>query len=266
MKDQALAIAEQAANPADKLNLLREYIQAFSLRSLHESEAFSCLSFVGGTALRFAYNLPRFSEDLDFSLEKAARYQPVKWMKKLKQDLQRSGFEPTLNWNDRKTVHTAWIRLGGIMKEAGLSAMADQKLSIKLEIDTRPPEGAECEKTIITRHLVFALQYHRLPSLMAGKVHALLTRTYPKGRDWYDLLWYLGERPPIGPNPILLQNALDQTQGKNAMVANRWKALLREKIERLDFTQLAADVQPFMERQQDAGLLTAEHFYSLLAE
>lgn len=265
MKEQALAIAAQTANPADKLNLLREYIQAFALRSLHESEAFSCLSFVGGTALRFAYNLPRFSEDLDFSLEKSAPYTPVAWMKKLKQDLQLSGFETNLSWNDRKTVHTAWIRVGDIMKEAGLVAMADQKLSIKLEIDTRPPAGAECEKTIINRHLVFALQYHRLPSLMAGKTHALLTRPYPKGRDWYDLLWYLGKRPAIEPNAVLLQNALDQTQGTGAVVATHWKSLLRERIKGIDFTKLAADVRPFLERQQDANLLNAEHFNALLA-
>ncbi len=266
MKEQALSIAAQAANPADRLNLLREYIQAFTLRSLHESEAFSCLSFVGGTALRFAYNLPRFSEDLDFSLEKPDLYKPVEWMKKIKRDLQLAGFETNLNWNDRKTVHTAWVKVGGIMKESGLAAMADQKLSIKLEIDTRPPEGAECERTIINRHLVFALQYHRLPSLMAGKTHALLTRKYPKGRDWYDLLWYLGKRPPPSPNPVLLQNALDQTQGEGMVVANDWKTLLREKTETLDFAKLQADVQPFLERQQDALLLTAEHFLSLLAE
>ncbi len=266
MKEQALSIAERADNPTDKLNLLREFLQAFTLRSLHECEAFSCLSFVGGTALRFAYNLPRFSEDLGFSLEMADGYTPVAWMKKLKQDLQYSGFETSLGWNDRKTVHTAWIRLGGIMKEAGIAAMADQKLSIKLEIDTRPPAGAECEKTVINRHLVFALQYHQLPSLMAGKVHALLSRPYPKGRDWYDLLWYLGKRPPIDPNPVLLQNALDQTQGEGAVVAQNWKALLRNRIAGIDFVRLAADVQPFLEHRQDADLLSAEHFRSLLAE
>jgi len=91
--------------------------------------------------LRFAYNLPRFSEDLDFSLEKPDRYKPVEWMKKIKRDLQLAGFETNLNWNDRKTVHTAWVKVGGIMKESGLAAMADQKLSIKLEIDTRPPKA-----------------------------------------------------------------------------------------------------------------------------
>lgn len=92
MKEQALEIVANIADPGEKLNRLREYLQAFALRSLHESEAFQCLSFVGGTALRFLYNLPRFSEDLDFSLEKAQNYVPEKWLSKLRRDLEFSGF------------------------------------------------------------------------------------------------------------------------------------------------------------------------------
>ena len=61
MKDEALALARAVADPAQKLNVLREYIQAVTLRSLHESEAFVQLAFVGGTALRFVHRLPRFS-------------------------------------------------------------------------------------------------------------------------------------------------------------------------------------------------------------
>ena len=68
MKEQALALARSAADPGQSLNRMREYLQALVLRSLYESEAFRPLAFLGGTALRFLYDLPRFSEDLDFSL------------------------------------------------------------------------------------------------------------------------------------------------------------------------------------------------------
>ena len=83
MKDEALALSETSPDPDRKLNLLREYLQAFVLRSLSESEAFTRLSFVGDTALRFLFGLPRFSEDLDFSLERDAGYEPTKWLDKL---------------------------------------------------------------------------------------------------------------------------------------------------------------------------------------
>lgn len=264
MKEEALTIIRDVSDPAQKLNLLREYIQLQILRSLHESEAFVNLSFVGGTALRFMFKLPRFSEDMDFSLEDKEGYKPETWMKKLKNDLSLAGFNISLSWNDHTTVHKAWIKTEELLKDAGLAAMSNQKLSIKLEIDTRPPDGALCAKTIITRYVVLSIQHHDLPSLMAGKIHALTTRKYAKGRDWYDLLWYTGLRPPIEPNMVLLQNAFNQTEGKGVFNAHEWKQYLVKKLESLECQKLVNDVQPFLERWQEASLLTVENLSSLL--
>lgn len=264
MKDEALALVRPVADPAAKLNLLREFLQALALRSLHESEAFTRLAFVGGTALRFAYGLPRFSEDLGFSLEKADGYEPEKWLKKLKNDLVLAGFDASVSWNAKTTVHKAWVRAAGILKEAGLAAMPAQKLSIKLEIDTRPPAGAVRERAVITRHRVLALQYHDLASLMAGKVHALLTRKYAKGRDWYDLLWYRGRRPPAEPNLELLQNALDQSQGAGKRSAADWKSDLAAAVGRLSCARLRDDVRPFLERPGEAELIEVGNVRAVL--
>ena len=264
MREQAVVLAQNVESPAEKLNILREYLQAFVMRSLHESEAYTCLSFVGGTALRFAFGLPRFSEDLDFSLENPAGYEPVRWMEKLKRDMTLAGFDTALSWNDRKTVHTAWIKVAGLLHDVGLSAMANQNLSIKLEIDSRPPAGAESVRTVINRHFMFAVRHHSLPSLMAGKIHSLTTRKYSKGRDCYDLLWYLSRRPSTEPNLVLLQNALDQTQGVGTFRAVDWREMLFENVQVMDFSKLRQDVEPFLERPQDARLLTAAHIQSLL--
>jgi len=231
---------------------------------LHESEAFSRLAFMGGTALRFAFGLPRFSEDIDFSLDDPEGYQPEAWLKKLKNDLLLAGFEASVSWNEGTTVHKSWIKVTGLLKEAGLAVMPNQNLSIKLEIDTRPPAGAVCERALVTRHRVLALQYYDLASLMAGKLHALITRGYPKGRDWYDLLWYLGRRPPVEPNLALLQNALNQTQGKGIRTAETWKSDLSAQIAELGFRELQDDVQPFLEYPSEAALLTAENIRAAL--
>ncbi len=264
MKDEALAIARGATDPAQKLNLLREYIQVLTLRSLHESEAFVSLAFVGGTALRFVFSLPRFSEDLDFSVEKRGAYEPEVWMKKLKRDLSLSGFDVSVSWNALKTIHTAWVKVTGLLKDAGLAAMPEQKLSIKVEIDTRPPKGSISERRIITRHTVFSIQHHDMASLMAGKIHALVTRRYAKGRDWYDLMWYRGHRPPQEPNLVLLQNALDQTEGKGVYKADNWKQDSVKRIKALNCRKLVEDVQPFLERPKDSALITAENLRSSL--
>ncbi len=252
------------SDPGQALNLLREYLQAFVLRSLHESEAFRPLAFVGGTALRFLHNLPRYSEDLDFSLVSPAGYFGQNWIAKAKSDLTLAGFNPEVTWNDRKVVHTGWIRLAGLLHDAGLSAMPAQKLAIKVEIDTRPPTGARCERRIVTRHLTFLLQHHDLPSLLAGKLHAAITRKYAKGRDWYDLVWYLSQRPPVVPNLALLQNALDQTQGAGCYDAQSWRDLVRKRVATLNLPTVCDDVSPFLERPQDAALITHENLEALL--
>ena len=263
MKDEALALAETSPDPGLKLNLLREYVQAFVLRSLSESEAFSQLSFVGGTALRFLFGLPRFSEDLEFSLEHDAGYEPTKWLDKLKRDLALSGFTAELRWDDRRVVHSAWIRLSGLLQEAKLTTVPNQKLSIKLEIDSRPPAGAVLVKSVVNRHMLFALQYHDLPSLMSGKIHALITRPYTKGRDWYDLLWYRSQRPPVEPNVTMLENAFHQTR-EEAVDTEQWGRYVLEKLATIDEQRMIDDVRPFLERAEDLSLMKRIHLEGLL--
>ncbi len=264
MKEAALELVREIPDPSGKLNLLREYVQAMVLRSLHESEAFVSLAFVGGTALRFIHSLPRFSEDLDFSLYGSSGYTPEKWMKKVKMDLELEGFDARVSWSDKTTVHKSWIKVSGILKEAGLAAMPDQNMSIKLEIDSRPPAGATTETGIVNRHALLSMRYYDLSSLMAGKIHALMTRGYPKGRDWYDLVWYMAKRPPVQPNLVQLQNALDQTQGSGIFAASCWKSLLAERIRTLDCADLAEDVGSFLERPEERALLTEANILSVL--
>lgn len=264
MKEEAISLARNIADPVQRLNVLREYLQALMLRSLHESEAFQCIAFVGGTALRFLYGLPRFSEDLDFSLDSNEGYAPEKWMSKTKRDLQFAGLDVAVALNDRKTVHVAWIKIAGILKDVGLTGMGEQKLSIKLEVDTRPPSGAQTLNQVIERHRMFAVKCYDLPSLMAGKLHALITRKYHKGRDWYDFVWYRAQRPQPEPNLVLLQNALDQTEGTGVFESGKWKDLVRDKIGKLNINQVKQDVRPFLEEQREADLITKENLESLV--
>jgi hypothetical protein len=266
VREQALSLARGALDPGQAKNRLREYLQALVLRSLHECEAFRPMAFVGGTALRFLHGLPRFSEDLDFSVTSAEGYAGKDWIAKVKRDLALAGFDPIVTWNDRKVVHVGWVRLPGILHEAGLSARPEEKLAVKLEIDTRPPAGARCERRIVTRHATFLLQHYDLPSLLAGKLHALLTRKYIKGRDWYDLVWYLSQRPPVSPNLPLLQNALDQTRAAGSHDARSWWGLVRERLRSADMKAISDDVSPFLERPQDAALLTRDNLIELLRE
>lgn len=258
MKAQVVMLANAARTPTDKLNIVREYLQAFVLRSLHEVEAFSCLSFLGGTALRFLYGLARFSEDLDFTLESNRdRYQPVRWFEKLKRDLHFAGFDAAITWSEKNTVHKGWVKMTGLLKELGLSGHAEQKISVKIEIDSNPPQRAMLESQVVNKHFLVAIRHHSLPCLMAGKVHALASRRYVKGRDWYDLLWYRSQRPPATPNLDFLQSSINQTESV-PWSAGEWQNQLLTVLESLDWEKVIADVRPFLERQEDLALLTPE--------
>ena len=266
MKDRALQLAGEAPSGQQR-NVLREYVQAHVLYSLQSARAFERIAFVGGTTLRFLYGLHRFSEDLDFSLEHAEGYSFSRLLDTVQSDLANAGFDVTMHPHEGVPIHSAFIRLPGLLYEAGLSPHRAEKLSVKIEIDTRPPVGATTKTTLINRHFLLALTHYDIPSLMAGKLHALLARPYTKGRDIYDLLWYLSRPDGAEPNIRMLQNALTQT-GYNGphVTAENWREVIADKIAELDFSKIAEDVGPFLERPEDRALLTREIVLSTLRQ
>jgi predicted nucleotidyltransferase component of viral defense system len=69
VKEYLAGLVRPVPNSVEARNLAREYLQALILQSLQREGAMTALAFHGGTALRFLFSLPRFSEDLDFALE-----------------------------------------------------------------------------------------------------------------------------------------------------------------------------------------------------
>ncbi len=258
MKERALQLVHQAS-PEARGNVLREYLQAHVLFSLQAERAFEQLAFVGGTALRFLYGVRRYSEDLDFSLERPTGYRFQRLLNRTESDLTKAGFDVTVHPREADPVHSAFVRFPGLLYEAKLSPHRTEKLSIKIEIDVNPPAGATLQTTVVNRHFLIALQHHDLPSLMAGKLHALLARPYTKGRDVYDLLWYLSRSEPTVPNIVLLSNALTQTQWRGAQVTTEsWRAVVERRLRAMDFAEVAEDVGPFLESPEERALLTRQ--------
>ena len=115
------------------------------------------------------------------------------------------------------------------------------------------------------RHETLRLFHHDRASLLAGKLHAVLERPYTKGRDLYDLVWYLADRGWPPPNLPLLNAALRQTGRTDAaLTAETWRTAVAEKLEALDWDRAAADVRPFLERSDDAALVTKQNALRLL--
>jgi predicted nucleotidyltransferase component of viral defense system len=248
-------------------NLAREFVQASILAALQRAGAMVPLAFQGGSALRFLYSIRRYSEGLDFTLERdGAGYDFRAYLDAVRADMRREGYDVDLaRVSDQRAVHSAFVRFPGLLHELGLSVHREEALSVKLEVDVRPPAGAGLETTVVRRHLLLRIQHHDRASLLAGKLHAILQRPYPKGRDFYDLIWYLSDRAWPPPNLVLLNNALAQTGWASALLSETsWVAAVRARLRSVRWEVLAADVRPLLESAEDRALLTRETITSLL--
>ena len=257
MRDRLLELAAEEPDRRKRLNLVREYLQAYILRSLQDAGAFASLAFQGGTALRLLYGLRRFSEDLDFSLVRPEHDRGLAVLVEAsRRDLVGSGYAVEAAIRGQRAVKSAEIRFPGLLQETAIAPHRGAKLMIRIEVDTRPPAGAVLETRLVTRHFPVVFRVHDLRSCMAGKVHAVLARRWTKGRDLFDLAWYLTRPDRPSPNLELLRNALDQTGWRGPKVeATNWRDVVRHRVGALDWPSVVADVDPFLEDPHDRRLL-----------
>ena len=266
MKTFLASLVAGASTPISGRNLAREYLQARILASMQRAGAMIPLAFHGGTALRFLYSLPRYSEDLDFALERPGRdYDLDAYAQAVRRSFVNEGYSVEITAQEQRVVHSAFVRFPGLLHELGLSPHQDQMLAIKIEIDTHPPAGAGLVTTIVRRHVILNLQHHDRASLLAGKLHAIVARPFTKGRDVFDLFWYLSDPSWPAPNLAMLGNALRQTGWDGELPErNTWRDLVLQRFKAIDWAQVRRDVQPFLEAQESLEVLTYRNLERLL--
>jgi predicted nucleotidyltransferase component of viral defense system len=260
-------LCDTAESPLIARQLVREYLQARILESLQRAGAMRTLAFHGGTALRFLYDIPRFSEDLDFALEHAPEaYDFRAYLRQIKRDFSAEAYALEFKVNEKGVVQSAFVRFQGLLHELGLSGHETEVTAIRLEIDTNPPPGAVVTTTSLRRHVRLNLHHHDRASLLAGKLHAVLQRVYPKGRDIFDLWWYLSQPEWPEPNLIQLNNELAQSgwTGPTLSVDN-WRNFVQEPVERLNWQdEVTRDIQAFIFDSDWEEHLSKESLISLL--
>lgn len=249
-------------NPRSKqeeFNALKEIYQEIALSGLARSDFFKVAAFQGGTALRIVHHLRRFSEDLDFVLIKPS--ESFRWKSFLKTiEEEFNSFGVDLEVKDRieakGPIKTAFLKedsFGRILELTYDRLPSDeQKITIKLEIDTQPPEGSNFENAFLTYPYPFSILIQDFPSLFASKCHALLCRKYEKGRDWFDFIWYLLKKVPV--NSLLLKNALYQAgpyKGQEISYSQKWvQEELKKKVTAIDWRLARRDVENFLHTEE----------------
>lgn len=258
-------LLEQAkARGPHGVNHLRELLQWEVLVALHSAEAFKEVAFVGGTCLRLVHGLHRFSEDLDFSAQTSGKLTLVDWVLQVERhlaDCDLADVEVTSK-NTSASVMSVWVKFPSLLNELGASAMPTQKLGIKLEFDVDPPGGATFERYVVSSPRLMALTVYDLSSLMSGKLHAILARPYTKGRDWYDLVWYLGRHTE--PNLPMLDAALAQIPSQLCKMASDWRAGVSLAVRAVNWSEVQKDVGPFLEIAEEVKMLNPDIVTDLL--
>ena len=266
MKDYLAQQVASAQTAIHGRNLVREYLQARILGGLQRAGAMIPLAFQGGTCLRFLYSIPRFSEDLDFALERPeAPYDLRALLRSLRAELAAEGYVVELRVNDRRVVHSGLVRFAGLLHELGLSpasggsALHPRRGRHPAAFRGRPGHHAHPPP----RHPSAAAPRPGLA--VGGQLHAVLQRPWPKGRDFYDLLWYLSDPDWPAPNLVLLDNALQQSGWKGDRPAQRtWRRIVRHRLRTVDWDRLKADVGPFLEPGAETDLMTRENLELVL--
>jgi len=263
-------LADYKVSPAEEENALKEIIQEVMLFSLWQAGFFEVAAFQGGTSLRILHGLSRFSEDMDFILLKPDpefSWQP--YLDRLNETCKEFGIEPEVLDKARmdQRVKRAVIKDNSIANQLNLSFMNsqnDRKLKIKLEIDCNPAFGSGFEYSYLDFPVDFEVCHQDLSSNFALKIHALLCRGYLKGRDWYDLSWYVAQG--VKPNLLLLKNALIQYgpwQGETLEIDEGWLVqALGKKISSVEWRDAVADVERFLKPVEQKSLsLWSERFF-----
>lgn len=252
----------------DRSHAMREVMQEIALAGLQRAGFFEKTAFYGGTCLRIFHGLPRFSEDLDFSLLKPeADFSLRPWFRGLQNEFAAFGFEVEISERQKTSksaVVSAFLKKNTSIYDVRVAGQ--RALKIKFEVDSDPPGNFATEEKLLLQPYSFYVKCFSLPDLYAGKMHALLFRKWKnrvKGRDWFDFEWYVRNRVPLNLHHFEVRaRQSGDWQGRefSRMVLLE---LLQARVQSLDVAAARADVLPFIRDVSVLDIWSRDYFMAL---
>ncbi|MDF0717158.1 nucleotidyl transferase AbiEii/AbiGii toxin family protein [Muricauda sp. 334s03] len=265
-------------NEEEILSALREIMQEITLAGLSRTDFFEKAAFYGGTALRILYGLDRYSEYLDFSLlQPDPDFSIEPYFKAILDEFKSLGLNVSIKKKTKETAidsaflkaETIWqeIVLEDVIKQTGVRS--NRTLKIKIEVDRRPPLNFNTEEKLLLRPFSFYVKCFTGPSLFAGKVHALLFRKWKnrvKGRDWYDLEWYIKKGISLDLSHFLARAKDTNDWQANDISPEQVIELLQKKIQSVSFKNIKEDVVRFIKNDDVLNIWGPEYFHDLVGK
>lgn len=266
----------QVDNIYARKNAMKEIMQEIVLCGLSRAGFFKEAAFYGGTALRIFYGLDRFSEDLDFSLEQInldfdlCSYFPV-----LEKEVKAFGLNVEIQEKEKtkdSNIRSAFLK--GNTKEHLLLFYADERVvgtvaknevvKIKFEVDTNPPAFATYEHKYRLLPVPYEIRLYDMPSLFAGKIHAVICRGWQsriKGRDLYDYIFYLSKAVTVNQKHLRARLIDSGYISENQeCTLEEIKTMLKNRFDSIDFLQARKDVEPFIRDTSVLDIWSSDFF------
>ena len=247
---------------------LREVMQEIALAGLNRANFFEQAAFYGGTCLRIFHGLPRFSEDLDFSLlQPNADFSLQPYFKAVVAEFHALGLEVDITVKQKTAdsqIESAFLKNNTQIFSLNISSA--RKVKIKLEVDTLPPLGFATEEKLLFQPFSFYVKCFSLSDLFAGKLHALLFRQWKnrvKGRDWFDFEWYV--RHNVTPNLEHFAKRAYESGAirQDAVSKAELQKLLEQRIKTVDFENAKQDVVKFIPNAKVLNIWSTDYFLQL---
>ena len=262
--NQMLSAYDQTTEQ-QKRNAIFEVNQQIILAGLYNGGFFNEAAFYGGTCLRIFHGLQRFSEDMDFSLLAPNEdFDFTKYFQPIIDQFALVDRNVEIKKKDKKNfgkVESAFLKDNTDVYD--ITFQTEKSIKIKIEVDTQPPMSFHTEQKLLLLPESFMTRCFTLPCLYADKMHALVYRAWKnrvKGRDWYDLEWYVRHNVPLNFTH-LHERAL---QFNNADITKEsFLEKLNEHLSTTDINQVKADVLPFIRNPKEMAIWSNDYFLQL---
>ena len=258
----------ETGNDNDRLNAVHEVMQQVALGGLYNGGFFNKAAFYGGTCLRIFHGLDRFSEDMDFSLlaaDPAFRLDP--YFDAITAEFAALGQSIDITTKEKtaqSTIQSAFLKSDTAQYDIYLGR--DRKIKIKIEVDTTPPLGFSTEQKLLLQPFSFYTNCFTLPDLYAGKMHALIYRSWKnrvKGRDGYDFEWYVRKNVTMDFKHFCERAYQFGSEAQGSLTSDRFRAILKDRIRKADIRQVKEDVAPFIKDSGRLHIWSTEYFLQL---
>ena len=252
----------------DYRNALHEVMQQIALAGLYRGGFFEHAAFYGGTCLRIFHQMQRFSEDMDFSLlQPNKKFMLEDYFKPIINEFTALGREVVINKKEKKnqsTIESAFLKDDTAIYN--LQFRTERNVKIKIELDIVPPLEFSTESKLLLLPYSFMTRCYTLPSLYAGKMHALLFRKWSnrvKGRDWYDFEWYVKNNVSLDFTHLCERTFQFESIEGAQMTHESFKKLFKEKIINTKIDMIIADVKPFLKDPTEINIWSTNYFLQL---